>query len=125
MKFTKTPLTASQEARIKDLDESYVDGSLVRLEETGQLYPAGFDFEGLKSFKVFDDDVFVVTPPKCGTTWLQEIVWLILNDVDLKAAKVNQFYRFPYLETSMMRKARILPTSRKGIICCTHCISEL
>ncbi|KAF0307343.1 Estrogen sulfotransferase [Amphibalanus amphitrite] len=32
-------------------------------------------------------DVWVVTPPKCGTTWTQEMVWLIANDLDYEGAK--------------------------------------
>ena len=43
--------------------------------------------------KVYPDDVWIVTPPKCGTTWMQEIVWHIHTDVDLEKAQLNQFYR--------------------------------
>ena len=32
-------------------------------------------------------DVWVVTPPKCGTTWTQEMVWLLGNDLDYEGAK--------------------------------------
>ena len=42
---------------------------------------------------VYPDDVWIVTPPKCGTTWMQEIVWHIHTDVDLEKAQLNQFYR--------------------------------
>ena len=42
---------------------------------------------------VYPDDLWIVTPPKCGTTWIQEIVWLIHTDVDLAKAQCNQFYR--------------------------------
>ena len=47
---------------------------------------------------VYPDDVWIVTPPKCGTTWMQEIVWHIHTDVDLEKAQLNQFYRQgPYI----------------------------
>ncbi len=35
--------------------------------------------------------MFVVTPPKCGTTWTQEIVWLLKNGVNVEKSKsLNQ-----------------------------------
>ncbi len=99
MKLTKIPLTPSEEERIKQVDDTFEKGSLIKVKEVNQVYQAPFDFEVLKNFEIFDDDIFVVTAPKCGTTWMQEIVWLMLNDVDVERAKtLNQFYRFPYLE---------------------------
>jgi hypothetical protein len=29
---------------------------------------------------------------------MQELAWLIQNDVDLEKAQINQFYRVPYFE---------------------------
>jgi len=36
---------------------------------------------------VAPEDVWIVTLPKCGTTWTQEMVWLIQNDCDYKSAE--------------------------------------
>jgi hypothetical protein len=34
----------------------------------------------LKTMKLYPDDVWIVSYPKCGTTWMQQIVRLIRND---------------------------------------------
>ncbi|XP_045532588.1 luciferin sulfotransferase-like [Pieris brassicae] len=48
-------------------------------------------------------DVFVVTYARSGTTWTQELVWLVANDLDYDTAKsVYLTERFPFLEFSMM-----------------------
>merc|ERR1719397_962109 len=43
-------------------------------------------------------DVWVVTQPKCGTTWTQEMVWQIANNVDMNGGKTLLTTRFPFLE---------------------------
>merc|ERR1719323_1343947 len=49
--------------------------------------------------EVREDDIWVVTPPKCGTTWMQELVWLVANNMDFdRASTLPQVYRFPFLE---------------------------
>jgi len=63
-----------------------------------QFFPRE-SLEKLKTFKFRPTDVLVATYPKAGTTWLQEIVWLIKNNADTVAAssiKLDQ--RFPFLE---------------------------
>ncbi|XP_055693939.1 luciferin sulfotransferase-like [Lutzomyia longipalpis] len=55
--------------------------------------------EEVENFEVRPDDVWVVTFPKCGTTWTQEMVWQICNDLDY--AKGRSTYlnaRFPFFE---------------------------
>ena len=36
----------------------------------------------LKDFKVYEDDVYLFGFPRSGTTLLQEMIWLIVNDFD-------------------------------------------
>lgn len=63
------------------------------------VLPADLDVDFIRNdFVVHPDDLWIVTPPKCGTTWTQEIVWLITTDVDLAKSQKNQFYRIPFLE---------------------------
>ena len=51
------------------------------------------------NFQIRSDDVFVVTFPKCGTTWMQELVWQLLHDFDPQlAAQQPLTVRSPFLE---------------------------
>ena len=43
--------------------------------------------EELYNYPLDKRDVWVVTPPKCGTTWSQEMIWLLANDLDYEGAK--------------------------------------
>uniref|UniRef100_A0A336K2Y5 CSON012844 protein n=1 Tax=Culicoides sonorensis TaxID=179676 RepID=A0A336K2Y5_CULSO len=55
----------------------------------------------IKEMDVYDDDVWVVSFPKCGTTWTQEMVWILNNNLNYTEAKrVNLLHRFPFLELS-------------------------
>lgn len=60
-------------------------------------------FEGISpevlNFELREDDVFVVTYMKCGTTWMQECAWLLLNDLDYERSKEKAIMiKSPYLE---------------------------
>ena len=35
--------------------------------------------EDIENFEVFEDDIWIVTPPKCGTTWYQNFQNLFIN----------------------------------------------
>ncbi|KAF2892846.1 hypothetical protein ILUMI_13325 [Ignelater luminosus] len=56
--------------------------------------------EQIKNLEVRNDDVWVVSYPKTGTTWTQEMVWLIASHLDFDGAKKPLIERFPFLEAS-------------------------
>nr|ANI86000.1 sulfotransferase [Locusta migratoria migratoria] len=52
-------------------------------------------------FTVYPDDTWLVSYPRTGSTWAQEMVWCIGNDLDFKKAKETmQQLRTPLLELS-------------------------
>ena len=58
-------------------------------------------FHKMYNYPVDERDVWVVTMPKCGTTWTQEMVWLIANDCDFQGAQRNLMPdRWNFLEMS-------------------------
>eukprot|EP00057_Strongylocentrotus_purpuratus_P008188 XP_011662662.1 PREDICTED: sulfotransferase 1A1 [Strongylocentrotus purpuratus] len=55
--------------------------------------------ESAKNFKVRDDDLFLTTYPKSGTTWVQQIVLLIHHDGDKsKLEGKHIFSMVPFIE---------------------------
>jgi len=55
-------------------------------------------FETINTLPVKDDDLWVCSFIKAGTTWTKEMAWLLTHDLDYEAAKVNSYVRVPYLE---------------------------
>lgn len=76
-------------------------GALYEVPGTDYWQP-GFYFdkkEHIDNLDVFKDDVWVVTFPKAGTTWTQEVVWLICHEADTEAARATHMdKRFPFLD---------------------------
>uniref|UniRef100_A0A1B6DDS5 Sulfotransferase domain-containing protein n=1 Tax=Clastoptera arizonana TaxID=38151 RepID=A0A1B6DDS5_9HEMI len=81
-------------------------------ERTGflQVGPEGYflpskyakEAHNFYNFEARPDDTWVVTFPRSGTTWTQELVWLVANQFDFQsAAEVPQTERFPFLEFSL------------------------
>ncbi|KAK9504690.1 hypothetical protein O3M35_010962 [Rhynocoris fuscipes] len=55
------------------------------------------------SFKPKSDDIWVITYPRSGTTWCQELVWLLNNNFDYdQAANIPLDKRFPFFEFSIL-----------------------
>uniref|UniRef100_A0A1B0CHY3 Sulfotransferase domain-containing protein n=2 Tax=Lutzomyia longipalpis TaxID=7200 RepID=A0A1B0CHY3_LUTLO len=68
-----------------------------------ELFPEIQSLDGRAS------DVWVVSFPKCGTTWCQEMVWLLDNNLDFEGAKSTLLTdRFAYLELNY------LPNGERG-----------
>jgi hypothetical protein len=67
----------------------------------GFRMPMGFPIAGFESgqrYRASSGDVFVTTYPKCGTTWTQYIVYLLLNDGEPLSAGRKIEHVFPHLE---------------------------
>ncbi|XP_049315269.1 sulfotransferase 1 family member D1 isoform X1 [Bactrocera dorsalis] len=64
-------------------------------------------FKRIYEFEVRNDDVFIVTFPKCGTTWMQEAAWLLLNNLDYEeASRAHLLKRSVYMDISMLYDPR-------------------
>ena len=56
----------------------------------------------IKDYTPDKNDVWIISFPKSGTTWLQEIVFLICNDCDFEKAKSKSIEeRVPFIEYPM------------------------
>ncbi|KAK9718751.1 Sulfotransferase domain [Popillia japonica] len=52
----------------------------------------------IEKFECRDNDVWVTSFPKSGTTWAQEMVWLLANNLDYNGAKDSLENRYTFLE---------------------------
>ena len=80
----------------------FKDG-FVKIMPYGAIFPRRFvPYEKkILDFEVREDDIFVTSFPKCGTTWTQEMVWNICNDLDFEKANSGTLEeRMPFLELS-------------------------
>uniref|UniRef100_A0A182J6C8 Sulfotransferase domain-containing protein n=1 Tax=Anopheles atroparvus TaxID=41427 RepID=A0A182J6C8_ANOAO len=64
--------------------------------------------KNLLTAEVYPDDVWVASYPKSGTTWCQEMVWLICNGLDFEAARAESLRtRFPFFDVSLIHDTQI------------------
>lgn len=59
----------------------------------------GAVLDNILQLEVRSDDVFLVTFMKSGTTWMQEMAWMLLNDLDYEQGGcLHLTQRSPFLE---------------------------
>uniref|UniRef100_A0A1B6DEM3 Sulfotransferase domain-containing protein n=1 Tax=Clastoptera arizonana TaxID=38151 RepID=A0A1B6DEM3_9HEMI len=59
--------------------------------------------ERIQNLKVYKDDVWLSSYPRTGSTWTQEMVWCLGNNMDFNKAKtVMNLERTPLLELSVL-----------------------
>lgn len=53
----------------------------------------------IKEMEIYEDDLWIVTFPKCGTTWTQEMLWMLNNGLDYEGSRNKALDdRFPFIE---------------------------
>ncbi|XP_046448178.1 sulfotransferase 1B1-like isoform X1 [Daphnia pulex] len=98
VKFNVIPKTRLK--KFGKLFDGYPTG-LVKSEPGGFVMPPtyGENAEKIYRMKPRTDDVWLLTFPKCGTTWTSELLWLLKNDCNFEtAAKIQLHSRAPFLE---------------------------
>ena len=88
-------------------EEDSMEVNMMKSAPGGMIMPTKFAngkwAERIYNFNLRPDDVWIVTYPKCGTTWTAEIIWQIINDFDLETAKNKKgIERVPFLEISAL-----------------------
>ena len=89
--------------KMKDSKQEFCSLAHLVIYENGLVMPRFFaesTSKRLRDFKLRDDDIWVLSFPKTGTTLTLEMVWSIVNDVDLtKVRTVPHLVRSPYIES--------------------------
>ncbi|KAK5638159.1 hypothetical protein RI129_012454 [Pyrocoelia pectoralis] len=97
----KTEIADDEVGRIikRDLTNEIIDAYLLFGEDRVCLPKYYEEREAeIENFEIRNDDVIVASFPRTGTTWTQEMVWLLKNDLDYEGAKMDINDRFPFFE---------------------------
>ncbi|KAJ2941483.1 hypothetical protein O0L34_g14530 [Tuta absoluta] len=75
---------------------------MVEINPGRVILPADYMTIGqdILDMEVLEDDVWMCSYPRTGSTWCQEMVWLIGHDLDYEGAKSLQQIRCPLVELS-------------------------
>ncbi|XP_054725391.1 luciferin sulfotransferase isoform X1 [Anastrepha obliqua] len=58
--------------------------------------------ESIRDLPIYEDDVWMISYPRTGSTWAQEMIWLLGNKLDFEGAKQMQQLRSPLIELSAL-----------------------
>ncbi|XP_076295565.1 sulfotransferase 2 [Lasioglossum baleicum] len=78
--------------------------SFFRVQPGNCLLPPHFVFYGtrIRDMEIYEDDVWMVSYPRTGSHWAQEMVWCIGNDFNYKNAETMLLLRNPLVEGSSL-----------------------
>ncbi|KAF4533132.1 hypothetical protein B566_EDAN007943 [Ephemera danica] len=79
-------------------------GGLIEVNPGHVLVPHAYKdiAQRVIDLEIRPDDVWLISYPRTGSTWAQEMVWLIGNDLDFERAKELQSIRVPVLELTAL-----------------------
>ena len=121
-------MPCGQVSNVLGLEQTFNFSSTADKVKQFQIFPRGYMNveKDIRSFDVRDDDIWISSFPKCGTTWTQEMVWNIVNNVDLEQARsVTLDKRIPFLELTSLYDQTVLDSIDDGIFENTISISNV
>ena len=105
VRFEKSMKERLVKGELKFGDSEELDGVKMMLG-----VPAAQIAEQREKFAIRPDDVFIATYPKCGTTWMQQIVKLIVNNGVETGADCDVF--IPWHEHMSLEEIESMPSPR-------------
>jgi len=93
-------LTDDEKSSLTNSFHCWPLNDLVRFTPDNLLMPRTFVdlHQRVLDFPVREGDVWICSYPKSGTTWTQEMVWQIANNMDKEGGKEPLYKRAPFLE---------------------------
>nr|BAF37537.1 sulfotransferase [Bombyx mori] len=94
------PVTEEEDLILKKYYKGY-SRPFVRVGAPGYLATPGYQdhAEDIYNLEIRPDDIWVIPFSRSGTTWLQELVWLVNNNLDYVAAASQPLSkRYAYIE---------------------------
>merc|ERR1719430_1813010 len=99
-------ITAEEQRRVTTTWPVSMVNDLIRYDN-GMVMPRSFTkiADKIYNFTLREDDIWIVTYPKTGTTWTQEMVWMLVNGMDTDKGNVPLTLRSPFLEMGVLLPA--------------------
>lgn len=94
-------LTDEITVAMKELCKGKMPTGEIKVSPSNTALPANYAniAKRIRDMEVRDDDIWIVTFPKCGTTWAQEMLWLLANNFDYERVTSEPvFKRWIFLE---------------------------
>nr|QNH68010.1 sulfotransferase-like protein 3 [Brachionus koreanus] len=86
--------------------EEYVEGSEFKFKKIENIFLPVIvrNLSSIKTLELRPDDIFVVGFPKSGTTWVEEIVWLLQNNLDFEnSLRIKHFQRVYFIDMGLSK----------------------
>ncbi|CAG9584918.1 unnamed protein product [Danaus chrysippus] len=106
-------VTEEEDMIVKKYYKNYVR-KFLRVGSHGYFLPPGYREHAstIYNLDVRTDDVWVLSFSRSGTTWLQELVWLVANNLDYETATTTLSQRFAYIEYPTLESDKKNPSSK-------------
>lgn len=110
-KFSKSLENASNKTsdffiEEEELKEELVEGNKFKFKKFESIYLPAIvkNLSSIKLFEFWPNDTLVIGYPKSGTTWVEEIVWLLQNDLDFdESLKTSHFDRVYFVDMGISK----------------------